>query len=326
MSEDLIKQFTKTYGKGIVTTAEFIIEKPKKIHSLSPVLDIALSGGIPEGCSILCSGKPKCGKSTTALQFAAHCQASGRPVFYMDVECRIQGNQKLLTGIHGLDIKTLNIISSTPEKILSAVDHLTMAEEIAKGIPHALIILDSASALCDSSERTEELTANARVKGPKLLAAFSRRIKDVLSVNNINIFTIQHMIANTSGYGVPFMEDGGNKIVHGADVKIRAKGFSDWKDGESLIGQMVKWEVEFSALGPPGAIVESFIRYGHGIDEVWEIMNLATDLGLIEKSGAWYAFEGQKYQGQQNLWKALSDKEHPKMLNSLTEKVKSMTK
>ena len=328
---DITSELIKKYGKGTVITADFILDRPKKIHSLSPILDIALSGGVPEGCSLLCSGKAKTGKSTLSLKYAANCQKDGRRVFYIDVEGRIQGNQKLLKCISGLDTSKLEIISSTREKIFNAAEFLTIAEDIAKNVPRAVIIIDSASALCDASERTEELTANARVKGPKLLAAFSRRISNIIPVNNINIFTIQHMIANTSGYGSPFMEDGGNKIVYGADIKIRAKNFSDWKSTDgTLIGQSVKWQVEFSALGAPGAEIEGYIRYGHGIDEVWELITLGIDLNLIEKGGAWFnpiflskrGKEFVKINGQENVWNLFQ--KNPEYITWLAEDIKEL--
>lgn len=328
---DIVKDLLKKYGEGTVINADFILDKPKKIHSLSPILDIALSGGVPEGCLLLCSGKAKSGKSTLSLKYATNCQQDNRRVFYLDVEGRIQGNQKLLKSIKGLDTSKLEIISSTREKILTAAEFLTIAEDIAKNVPRAVIIIDSASALCDASERTEELTANARVKGPKLLAAFTRRISNIIPVNDINLFIIQHMIANTSGWGSPFMEDGGNKIVYGADIKIRAKNFSDWKSPDgTLIGQSVKWQVEFSALGAPGAEVDGYIRYGHGIDEVWELITLGIDLNLIEKGVSWFTTiflekhgkEPIKMQGQEKVWNLFQ--ENPEYITWLAKDIKEM--
>jgi recombination protein RecA len=311
----IVDDIVKKYGKGTVITGDLVLSKPKNVISFSPILDSALSGGIPEGCWILLSGKPKSGKSVSALQFAANCQQAGKDVFYIDVEGRIQGNQKLIRGIHGLDASKLTIISNTRERIFSAVDFLTIVEDIAKSVPRALIIIDSASALCDASERTDDLTPNTRAKGPKLLASFCRRLSGVVPVNDVNILTIQHLIANTSGYGVPFMEDGGNKIVHQADVKLRAKGFSDWlRTDKSIMGQVVTWDVEFSALGPPGAKVESYIRYGYGIDDIHENILTAIDLNLIEKGGAWYTIsllesdgKAPKFQGMENCWDFFKD-------------------
>lgn len=327
---NVIDDLVKKYGSECCVSADFILEQEKKIISVSPVLDIALSGGIPEGIIVLCSGKSKCGKSTTALQFAANCQKLQKKVFYLDVEGRI--SKKNLLGIHGLNSKDITIIRSTQDRILSAQDYLTIAEDIIINAPGCLIIIDSTSALCDSSERTEEITASTRNKGPKLLASFCRRIGNVVPVNNTIVWIIQHMIANTSGFGAPFMEDGGNKIVYQADVKIRSKGFSDWKEGDSLIGQSVKWEVEFSALGAPGAKVDSYIRYGYGIDDAWEISNLGMDLGLIEKpeKSSWfrpiflekYNIEVIKLQGQNKLSSYLQD--NPEYLRLLYNDIKEM--
>ncbi len=326
---DVMKDLTKKYGSGCAVSANFILEEEKQIISLTPVLDIALSGGVPEGIIILSSGKSKCGKSTTSLHFAARCQKLGKKVFYLDVEGRL--SIKNLKGIHGLDIDALNVIRSTKEKILSAQDYLMIAEDIITKVPGCLIIIDSTSALCDSSERTEEITASTRNKGPKLLASFCRRIGNIVPVNGTIVWIIQHMIANTSGFGAPFMEDGGNKIVYQADIKIRSKSFSDWKRGDVLIGQSIKWDVEFSALGAPGASVESYLRYGHGIDEEYEIVNLGIDMGLIEKTGkSWFEpifltkhkIETKKVNGQDNMTDYFREnKEH---LDLLHKEIKGM--
>lgn len=325
---DFMKSIMKQYGEGIAVNADFIVDKPQKIVSLSPVLDIALSGGVPEGVIVLCSGKPKCGKSTTSLHFGSKCQALGKTVFYLDVEGRL--SKKNITGIPNLDRDKFIVIQSTKEKILSAQDFLSIAENIITSVPDCLLIIDSASALCDSSERTDEITAQTRNKGPKLMASFCRRIGNIIPVNRTIVWIIQHLIANTSGYGIPFMEDGGNKIIYQSDIKIRSKGFSDWKNGDVLIGQSVKWDIEYSALGPPGAQVESYIRYGYGIDETWEIVHLGIDLGLIEKGGAWFTpnfltkhkIDPPKIKGQEKLYEYF--KSNPNYIDILFTEIKAM--
>lgn len=322
--EEFTKTLEKRFGKGIMCTGADILEKPKKVISICPSLDIGLSGGIPEGSWVLCSGKPKCGKSTTSLHFAKKCIDAGKPVFYLDVEGRIK--DMILRGIPGLDPKKVNVIHSEAGNIIDAEKYLSMGEDIIKNVPGCLLIVDSASALCAGSEQIADITGQTRNQGPKLLASFCRKLGNIVPVNNSIVWMIQHLIANTSGYGSPFMEDGGNKIVYQGDVKIRSKGFSDWKNGEQIIGQMVKWDVEFSALGAPGAKVESYIRYGKGIDETWEWAQMGIELGLIEKAGAWYNFtpigSDLKSQGQEKICNLLNDDK--KLLDSLKAKIKEM--
>jgi recombination protein RecA len=134
---------------------------------------------------------------------------------------------------------------------------------------------------------------------------------------------IQHLIANTSGYGSPFLEDGGNKIQYQSDVKLRCKGIKPWEEGKARIGQDVTWEVLWAANGPPGAKCISKLRYGIGIDEAAEMVDIGVDLGLIDKGGSWFTLDylnnttkdwakkmvGTKVQGLEKLNKLMASDE-----------------
>lgn len=331
MSEATHKALVKKYG-NIFANAQDIIDKPKTIIPLSPKLDIGLSGGVPEGSWFLISGKEKAGKSSAALHFCATAQRpeyGGRKCYYLDAEGRLGG--KILGGIQGLDLKSengLEIIKSTKGNILSAEMFLTIAENLIKSESEIVIVIDSASAMCTQSEMdSDEISGNTRNGGPKLLANFTRKLANVVPVQNTIVIIIQHMIANTSGYGPAFMEDGGNKIKYQADIKLRARTFSKWEDtSKKQIGQIVTWDVVYSALGAPGATVEGYIRYGKGIDTTWELIDIAVDLDLIEKGGSWFTLsfldEPLKVQGQNSVWQHLEDNtEHKQLLN---KKVKEL--
>ena len=131
----------------------------------------------------------------------------------------------------------------------------------------------------------------------------------VVPVQDVTLIIIQHLIANTSGYGSPYYEDGGNKIQYQADVKLRCTNFQKWNlsqaDDATRVGQVVNWQVITSALGGPGAKIQSYIRYGYGIDDVKEYVGLGLDMGIINKAGAWYSFthDGNEYkvQGEEKL-------------------------
>ena len=141
---------------------------------------------------------------------------------------------------------------------------------------------------------------------------------------------MQHLIANTSGYGPSQMEDGGRKIQYQVDLKLRCRGFQKWEDKEKQVGITVDWDVVTSALGAPGQTVKSYIRFGQGIDHIWEAVDVGCDLGLIDKAGAWFTLdflethdlEKVKVQGQQKVWQHLKDNEDH--LNILLQDIKSM--
>ena len=328
MSEALEKILKKKYG-DIFCNASDITSAPKTIIPVSPKLDIGLSGGVPEGSWFIVSGKPKLGKSTLALQFCSTAQKEeygSRKCYYIDAEGRLE--KKILNGIPGLDQSKLTVIESKQGNILSSEKFLTIAEQIIKTEPNIVLVLDSASAMCSQSEMdSEEIKGTGRNNGPKLLAEFTRRLANVVPVQNTIVIIIQHMIANTSGYGPAFMEDGGNKIQYQADVKLRGRTFTKLEDNtKKQIGQIATWDVVYSALGSPGATVESYVRFGAGIDFVWELIDIAIDLDLIEKGGAWFTikFTGEeiKLQGQNKVWQYLND--NPEICEQLKKEIRNL--
>lgn len=316
LKKDIIKQWG-----DVLISSDFIVNSPQEIIPVSPALDVGLSGGIPEGTWTIISGPEKGGKSSTALTIAAHAQQQGRPVYYLDIEGRLK--KMNLVGIQGLklDDDSFQIIRPTKQNMLSAEDFCNIAVRLIKEVDKAFVIFDSTSALCSRKEMDEDITGQTRALGPKILASFCRKLGTIVPIQKSNIIMIQHLIANTSGYGSPYMEDSGRKVKYQADVKLKCKGFSLWKDGDEIIGQCVKWSVVTSALGAPGHEVESFLRYGVGIDKVWEAINLGCELGIIEKAGAWYTIGDDKVQGQQKLWKYFSEDEKAqlKLLKQIRE-------
>jgi recombination protein RecA len=292
-SEDLINSLMEEYG-DICYDAEDLCNDPKKIISVSPSIDLILHGGIPESSTVLCSGPHSCGKTTLALWFAANCQKTGRHVYYLDVEHRLKPMN--LKGIPHLkfDKENFTVVRSHKGAILTAEQFISVILKILNTHPDSLIIVDSASALCSAKELTnEEVKSEMRNEGPKLLASLCRRMSGTINVNNNILFMIQHLIANTSGYGKAFNTDGGNKIQYAADVKINGKGAQQIKIGTDPdpIGQKVTWQCEKSALGNHGRQWDGVIRYGQGIDIGGELVSIAEQTGAVKKSGAWYSIE-----------------------------------
>lgn len=305
----LSKNLQKKYG-NVEISADFILEQEQEIISVSPAIDIGLSGGIPEGSWTILTGAAKCGKSSLALTIAANAQKSDRKIFYFDIEGRLK--KMNLSGIRGLDTskEKFSIIRSNEETVLAAEDFCTIAEEKVKENPRCAIILDSASALASRKELDDEITANTRVLGPKILASFCRKMGMVVPAKKCIIILMVHQIANTSGYGAPWVEDAGTKIQYQMDVKLKCKNRTPnyWEEKGKKIGQIIDWEVVSSALGPPGQRIQNYLRYGEGIDKKWEIIAIACDLGLIDKPerSGWYTLtflgeDGPKINGQHKV-------------------------
>ena len=324
----ITKDITKTFGENIILTGNSIIDTKSVVIPVSPVLDILLNGGIPEGSFVILTGQPKCGKTTTSLDFAATAQDSkyaygpfkdGREVYYLNIEGRLK--KRDLQGIPHLNPEKFHVIGSQQGKILHAEEYLQIAEKLINEVPGSVVIIDSYSALCTEAEITSDMNKMQRADGAKLLAKFCRKVANVIPVNRNIVIGITHLMGNPTGYGAEFKEKSGQSIAYQTDIKLRAKSYKPWLLGtdNTQIGQQVEWQTICSALGPPGGNITSFIRYGKGIDKETELINLSVDLGLINKGGAWYSLsfldDKTKFQGTEKVRNFLiEDKEAFKQL------------
>ena len=323
----------KTFGDNIILSGNDVVDKELITIPVSPSLDIVLGGGIPEGSFVILTGQPKCGKTTTSLDFCATAQQKqyaygsfkeGREVYYLNIEGRLK--KRDLEGIPGLDLTRFHIIGSQTGKILHAEEYLQIGERIINEIPGSVVVIDSYSALCTEAEITSDMNKMQRADGAKLLAKFCRKVANVIPVNKNIVIGITHLMGNP-GYGtVEWKEKSGQAIAYQTDVKIKAKFFKKWNLSENSpqIGQEVEWEVLCSALGPPGGTITSYLRYGQGIDKQTEVVTLAVDLGLISKGGAWYTMttveDKPKFQGLEKTRQYVFD--HPEVYNDLWNKIK----
>ena len=271
--------------------------------------------------------------TTTSLDFAATAQKpeyahdsfkDGRQVYYLNIEGRLK--KRDLEGIPGLDLNRFHVIGSQQGKILHAEEYLQIAEKIINEIPGSVLIIDSYSALCTEAEITSDMDKMQRADGAKLLAKFCRKVANVIPVNQNIVIGITHLMGNPTGYGAEFKEKSGQAIAYQTDVKLRVKSFKPWTLGadNTQIGQEVEWQVICSALGSPGGVITSYLRYGQGVDKYMEAINLASDLGLIHKGGAWYTLvsskDKPKFQGTEKVRAYLL--EHPEEYENLVLNIK----
>lgn len=315
IKQDVVKNF----GSDIILSANTIVDRESVIIPVSPAIDTVLGGGIPEGSFVIFTGQPKCGKTTTSLDFAATAQKpeyqgnlkNPRHVYYLNIEGRLK--KRDLEGIQGLDLDRFDVIGSQQGKILHAEEYLQIAERIINEEPGCVLIIDSYSALCTEAEITSDMSKMQRADGAKLLAKFCRKVANVIPVNQCIVIGITHLMGNP-GYGnVEWKEKSGQSVAYQTDIKLKAKMFKSWSataDGPQ-IGQEVDWQVLCSALGPPGGVTKSFIRYGYGIDKPMELLNLCIDLGIISKGGSWYTITTEedkpKMQGTEKLRQYILD-------------------
>jgi recombination protein RecA len=314
---------TKKFGR-VFTSGDSILDKKSQIIPVSPAMDMILGGGIPEGSFVVVTGPFKAGKTVLCLTFAANCQKpefGGRKVYFLNIEGRIKSRD--LSGIHGLqtDPDKFEVIGSTEDNIIYAEEYMDIFNTLVAHEKKAVFILDSVSQLCSRARLKNETGKSFRDDVPKLLADMTKRVANILPVNDNIVMCVTHRIANQSGMGrSQYTEASGNKVQYQADVKLGVKWFEAYKVGEDQVGQIGHWQCDTSAIGPPGLKCESLLRYGYGIDDRYELLNLCKDFGFIQQKGSWITFdEENKAQGMEKACDYLL--EHPELYKSLEQKV-----
>ena len=351
---DYLKKIIKDYGE-IVRNGVDVLEQKKNFKTifLRPAIDIALGGGIREGSWLTLTGDPKSGKTTTAMQIASNCQKEGRPIIYLDAEGRLKD---MNFEVAELDPQKMTIVAPE-DKPIPAEDFLDVAYKMMSHPDNygAVLIIDSISSLMPKKELDGDFSPG-RAGLPKILSIFTKKIGQLLPRQHGLIIAITHYIANTGGFGKAKLADGGNKIQYQADTRMEIAGggekvsaVSPWTSTSGdRVGQVVNWKIICSSMGAPGGQVQSYIRYGHGIDKTQEILMLSCDLGLIDKAGAWFTCsfmnffkdlakeikpdldvdneeelsKAFKFQGQDNLYTFLS--ENKKVVELLESSIKGM--
>ena len=320
----MIKDIIKEYGDVIHDPSSIIDQKLKTI-SISPKLDIALGGGVPEGSLFIMTGPEKIGKTLTALAFCANAQQDNRKIYYGNVEGRLR--KRDMEGIRELDLdpEKIKLIGSTQGNILSAEKYLGIFDQIIHTQPNTVCVIDSFSALASDSELTGDLSDQQVMTVQKVLAKFCRRMAPALPINKVTVVGITHLMANVStfGRGKTKVEKSGTALKYQVDVKLNATHTKPIMQGDTQIGQTVHWQIVTSAIGPPGQKVESHIKYGRGIWKEMELADLLVDFGLVKKSGSWLTLPNEeKMQGQTNLAKYLE--ENPKQYDEFEETIFSI--
>lgn len=320
--QSIEKEIIKEYGE-VIMSASSVADRNQKIIRTGPKLDYALGGGIPEGSRVIISGPPKFGKTTLVLQIAANAQKMGKRIFYYDVEGRFK--KMNLYSIKGFNADEVKLIASTKERLLSAQDFLQIAKILMKAPENigSVHIIDSLSQLCpDEVLGAGNVSGTRRSTTPKLIKDFFLQVAGIIPVMDITLLAIQHIIANTSGFGSPSMEDGGSNAQYQSDVKLRGVSTpTKIMEGEKQVGQKITWDVVTSALGSPGGKIESYLKFGYGVDDASEIIELCADFNIIKKSGAWFYLpekkkgEDLKFQGMANTADFLY--QNPKELEAL---------
>ncbi len=315
------KDIDKLYADNF-STAQDIIDRPQTIINVSPTIDVMLGGGVPSGSFVIVTGKQKLGKTTMCLHLCGKAQQKDFKVYYFNVEGRIKSRDLLGIPSLSLDKDKFVVIESMPGKILNAEDYLTILNHKLETEQNCVFLMDSISQLCSGSRRANDVGDRFRDDVPLMLADLTKRAANILPVNNNILICITHIIANQGNGHLPWMEASGQKVQYAMDIKLKATHKTDYLVGEKQVGQIVHWQCDSSALGPPNVKSDSLLRYGQGIDEYYDLLQMCTDLGLVAKGGSWLTIGEQKIQGMEKGRAYLKD--NPDVYTKLVKQFKEL--
>lgn len=314
-----INKLEKTYGKGIIMKlGDNAVMQVDTIPTGSVGLDIALGiGGFPKGRVIEIYGPESSGKTTLAIHAIAEAQKKGGIAAFIDAEHAFDRNY---AGALGVDID--NLLISQPDNGEQALE---ITENLIRSGAIDIIVIDSVAALTPRSEIEGEMGDSKMGLQARLMSQALRKLTGTIGRTNcICIFINQLREKIGVMFGNPETTTGGNALKFYASVRldIRKSGtpLKD-KDG-NMIGNTVKVKVVKNKLAAPFKTATFDIIYGQGISKSGEILDMAVELNLIEKSGSWFSYNGTKIaQGRLSAVQFLED--NPEMMNELEEIIKT---
>jgi recombination protein RecA len=285
-----LSQIEKAFGKGSVMKLgqRSQMEGIETISSGSIGLDMALGvGGYPRGRIIEIFGPESSGKTTLALHVVAESQKNGGTCAYIDAE-------------HALDpIYAKNLGVNVDSLILSQPDTGEQGLEIADTLVRSgavdVLVVDSVAALVPKAEIEGEMGDPHMGLQARLMSQALRKLTSTVSKSNcIMVFINQIRMKIGVFFGNPETTTGGNALKFYASVRLDIRRTGTLKEKEQAVGNQVRVKVVKNKVAPPFKVVDFDIIYGEGISKTGELLDIGVKIGVVEKSGAWYAFEGQK--------------------------------
>ncbi len=317
--EAAIQHIEKQYGKGAVMklgqSADYNVDA---IPTGSMTLDMALGiGGVPRGRIVEIYGPESSGKTTVALQIVAEAQKLGGEVAFVDVEHALD---PVYARALGVDID--NMLVSQPD---SGEQALEIAEALVRSGALDVIVLDSVAAMVTKAEIDGEMGDTHVGQLARLMSQAMRKLTSVISKSNcVAIFINQVREKIGVIYGNPETTPGGRALKFYSSVRIEVRKGEAIKNGAEVIGSRTKCKVVKNKVSPPFKECEFDLFFGKGISREGEVVDLAVELDIIHKSGAWFSYEGDKIgQGRDNTKEWL--RTHPEQAKEIEEKIKQRT-
>ena len=316
--EAAIAKLEKDFGKGAVMklgdpAAQVQVET---VPTGSLSLDLALGmGGVPKGRIVEIYGPESSGKTTVALHMIAEVQKRGGIAGFIDAE-------------HALDpVYAKNIGVDIDELYISQPDSGDQALEITETMVRSgaidIIVVDSVAALVPKQEIEGDMGDSHVGLQARLMSQALRKLTPVISKSNCVVIFINQLREKVGVmFGNPETTTGGRALKFYASVRMDVRRIETLKQGGEMVGNRVRVKIVKNKIAPPFKEAEFDIMFGKGISKEGDILDLAANVNVVNKSGAWYAYNGEKIgQGRENAKIYLS--EHPKMMAEIAEKVRA---
>lgn len=313
--ETAMKQIEKQYGKGAIMRLGDEADRHIAANPSGSIgLDIALGiGGYPKGRIVEIYGPESSGKTTLALHAIAEVQKAGGYVAFIDVEHALDPRYAKALGV---DIDSL-ILSQpdTGEQALEIVEALVRSGSIDT------IVIDSVAALVPEAEINGEMGDSHIGLQARLMSQAMRKLSGAISKTNTTAIFINQIREKVGVmFGSPEVTPGGRALKFYSSVRLEIRRSEAIKNGTEFIGNKANIKVVKNKVAPPFKVASVDIIYGQGISKVGELVDLASDLDIISKSGAWYAYEDSKIgQGRENAKAYLLD--HKEVYDKVYAKV-----
>lgn len=316
--EAAISKLEKDFGKGTVMKlgdpkAQVAVET---VPTGSLSLDLALGlGGVPKGRIVEIYGPESSGKTTVALHMIAEVQKRGGIAGFIDAEHALD---PVYAKNIGVDINELYI--SQPD---SGDQALEITETMVRSGAMDIVVVDSVAALVPKQEIEGDMGDSHVGLQARLMSQALRKLTPVISKSNCVVIFINQLREKVGVmFGNPETTTGGRALKFYASIRLDVRRTETLKQGGEMVGNHVRVKVVKNKIAPPFKEAEFDIMFGKGISKEGDILDLATSIDLVNKSGAWYAYEGNKIgQGRENAKNYLS--EHPEIMEELEQKVRS---
>ncbi len=312
-------QIEKQFGKGSIMRlgSDFQMPTVETISTGALSLDLALgAGGVPKGRIIEIFGPESSGKTTLALHIIAEIQKKGGVAAFVDAEHALD-----IQYAQHLGVKADDLLVSQPD---TGEQALEITEMLVRSGAIDVLVVDSVAALTPRAEIEGEMGDSHMGLQARLMSQALRKLTGIVSKSNCCIIFINQIRMKIGVmFGNPETTTGGNALKFYASVRLDIRRIAALKQGQDVVGGRTRVKVVKNKIAPPFKQAEFDIMYGTGISREGDILDLGVDNDLVEKSGSWFSYSGERIgQGRENAKQYL--KEHPEMTDDIEAKLREL--